>query len=311
MIQAFKLKLKDKVVECLKQNPEQKFTVREIADWIFKTYPDDCQQKKNRSEKLRDRDNDALVGQIAGEITSLLIRERPPEIKTIECWPRKYYYTESSDSAEIDFAESTASTSAAVTNGVVITEHNLYPILRKFLREKLKIDSMRINEKHSSNSHGAGGNEWLYPDVVGMENLSQDWHREIKDCVKQYADKKTKLWSFEVKKWIDRSNVRKVFFQAVSNSSWANFGYLVAIGIREAALKELRILVSLHGIGVIKLNADNPSESQIMIPAKERNDIDWNIANRLANENRDFLNYIKSVREFYQTGKVHRENWDQ
>ena len=123
--------------------------------------------------------------------------------------------------------------------------------------------------------------------------------------------KRTKLWSFEVKILINRSNVRKRFFQAVSNSSWANFGYLVASEIEGTdTLKELRILVSLHGIGVIKLNAENPSESQIIIPAKERNDIDWNTANRLTEENRDFLNYIKLVCQFYQTGKVHRENWD-
>jgi hypothetical protein len=29
----------------------------------------------------------------------------------------------------------------------------------------------------------------------------------------------------------NRSNVRECFFQAVSNSSWANFGYLVAAEI--------------------------------------------------------------------------------
>ena len=143
-----------------------------------------------------------------------------------------------------------------------------------------------------------------------MENLSQDWHREIKDCVKQYADKKTKLWSFEVKVLINRSNVREVFFQAVSNSSWANFGYLVASEIEGAdTLKELRILSSLDGIGFIRLDAENPSESQVMIPAKERMDIDWNTANRLAEENKVFLDYIKLIRQFYQTGDVRITDW--
>lgn len=144
-----------------------------------------------------------------------------------------------------------------------------------------------------------------------MEDLSQDWHREIKDCVKQYADKKTKLWSFEVKVLINRSNVREVFFQAVSNSSWANYGYLVASEIEGAdTLKELRMLSSLHGIGFIRLDAENPSESQVMIPAKERIDIDWNAANRLAEENKDFLDYIKLVRQFYQTGDISNAGWD-
>lgn len=190
-------------------------------------------------------------------------------------------------------------------------EHDLYPILSEFLWSELELYSKRIDEKRSRNSRGAGGNKWLYPDLVGMENLSGEWHREIKDCVKQYADKKTKLWSFEVKILINRSNVREVFFQTVSNSSWANFGYLVASEIEGAdTLKELRMLASLHGIGFIRLDAENPSESQIIIPAKERSEIDWNTANRLTEENKDFLDYIKLIRQFYQTGEIRQSDWD-
>ena len=83
--------------------------------------------------------------------------------------------------------------------------------------------------------------------------------RRCKDCVNQYSDKRTKLWSFEVKLLINRSNVRECFFQSVSNSSWSNFGYLVAAEIEgQDTLKELRMLFAAHGIGLIKLDADNP-----------------------------------------------------
>ena len=309
------LKLTDKIVAFLEQNPERKFTAREIAKWIFETYPDECRQKQKRSKATKTPlDNDTmLLQQIIAEIGSQRssLQKKNLKIKRIESWPRKYYYTESSDSAEIDLAESNTLTSADATDGITIKEHDLYPVLAEFLWSELKIHGKRIDEKHSSNSRGAGGNKWLYPDLVGMEDLSQDWHREIKDCVQQYADKKTKLWSFEVKILINRSNVRKVFFQAVSNSSWANFGYLVASEIEGTnTLKELRMLASLHGIGFIKLDAENPSESQIMIPAKERNEIDWDTANRLTEENKDFLGYIELVRQFYQTGKVRRADWD-
>ena len=75
-------------------------------------------------------------------------------------------------------------------------------------------------------------------------------------------------------------------------------------------LKELRILASLHGIGFIRLDADNPSESEIVIPAKEKEDIDWQIANRLAQENKDFRQYVKLVRQFYQTGEARASDWD-
>lgn len=148
-------------------------------------------------------------------------------------------------------------------------------------------------------------------DVVGMENLGEDWHQEVRDCVRQYADKRTKLWSFESKLLINRSNVRECFFQAVSNSSWANFGYLVAAEIGGTdTLKELRMLFAAHGIGFIKLDVDNPADSQVLIPARERDEIDWDMANRLATENRDFLEYVKLVKQFYQTGEARAADWD-
>jgi hypothetical protein len=177
--------------------------------------------------------------------------------------------------------------------------------------EEFGVYSKRVDEKRSSNKRGPNGNRWLYPDVVGMEDLGAEWHQEVRDCVNQYSDKRTKLWSFEAKLLINRSNVRECFFQAVSNSSWANFGYLVAAEIEgQDTLKELRMLFAAHGIGLIKLDADNPAESQVLIPARERDEIDWDMANRLATENRDFLDYVKLVKQFYQTGEARLADWD-
>jgi len=184
-------------------------------------------------------------------------------------------------------------------------------LLSLYLWEEFGIYSKRVDEKRSSNKRGPNGNRWLYPDVVGMEDLGADWHQEVRDCVNQYSDKRTKLWSFEAKLLINRSNVRECFFQAVSNSSWANFGYLVAAELEgQDTLKELRMLFAAHGIGLIKLDADNPAESQVLIPARERDEIDWDMANRLATENRDFLDYVKLVKQFYQTGEARQVDWD-
>jgi hypothetical protein len=66
------------------------------------------------------------------------------------------------------------------------------------------------------------------------------------------------------KKELNSSNIRSSFFQAVSNSSWANEGYLVATSISTSEVEEeLRMLSALHGIGVILLNPENPTESEI------------------------------------------------
>lgn len=300
---AQKLSLTKKSFEFLQQNPEQEFTAQEIAGWIFKTYPEDCRKKLERSTVLYDET--ALLRQIAAEIGPPL--QDYSEIKTTEGRPRGYYFTVSPDSAEIDQAEISETSPASKTK-----EHDLYPILSKFLRAELGIRSKHIDEKTSSNSQGPDGNKHLHPDLVGMEVLiSGDWHPEIKLCVEQYGYKKIKLWSFEVKQRINRSNVREAFFQAVSNSSWANFGYLAASKLTgRDTLKELRMLASLHGIGFIQLNAESASESQILIPAKERSEIDWDTANRLTQENKNFREYIKLIYEFHRTERIREADWD-
>ncbi len=307
-----KFNLGTKVFEYLKENSEKKFTAREVATWIHETFPEYIERKKNSSKAtvIPLNDDDAVIQQVVAEISSQRprLQKKYPELKTTEGRPRKYYYTDSSDSAEVEKAENN---SLLQNNSASLKEHDLYPMLSEFLVSQLEVYSKRIDEKRSKNSHGPRGNKWLYPDVVGLEDLSEGWNREIKDCVKEYSDKKTKLWSFEVKILVNRSNIREVFFQAVSNSSWANFGYLVASELEGTdTLKELRILSSLHGIGFILLNSENPSESEITIPAKEKLDVDWNTANRLAMENKDFIEYIKNVRQFYQTGEIRIRDWD-
>ena len=299
------------VLGYLKNQAEQKLTAREIAEWIFLSFPEECQAKKLSSQFVST--DVELVQQLIAEISSLRprLQKKHPELKTTEGRPRKYYYSEKSDSAEVSAAESSPIAPVTSTSDPKLGEHALYPLLSTYVWEEFEVFSKRIDEKRSSNKRGPNGNRWLYPDLVGMEDLGAEWHQEVRDCVNQYSDKRTKLWSFEVKLLINRSNVRECFFQSVSNSSWSNFGYLVAAEIEgQDTLKELRMLFAAHGIGLIKLDVENPSESQVLIPARERGEIDWDTANRLATENKDFLEYVKLVKQFYQTGEARLADWD-
>jgi hypothetical protein len=307
------LNLAKAILDCLKQRPDEKLSARQIAEWIFQTYPAECQEKKTNSRSNYIKTDADLVQQLVAEVASRrpYLQRREPNLKTTEGRPRKYYYSTMSDVAEVSAAENIDVAPVADTAQVKLDEHALYPLLSLYLWEELGVYSKRIEEKRSSNKRGPNGNRWLYPDLVGMEDLGAEWHQEVRDCVNQYADKRTKLWSFEVKLLINRSNVRECFFQAVSNSSWANFGYLVAAEIEgQETMKELRMLFGAHGIGLIKLDVDNPAESQVLIPARERDKIDWDMANRLGNENPDFLEYLKLIKQFYQTGEARLADWD-
>lgn len=45
------LNLAKAVIGYLKERPEEKFTARQIAEWVFATYPDECQEKRaNRAD---------------------------------------------------------------------------------------------------------------------------------------------------------------------------------------------------------------------------------------------------------------------
>lgn len=303
------LNLGKRFIDYLQANTGRSFTAREVAQWIFAQFPKECAEKKAASSALTS--DDELVQQLVAEISGSRPRwqKMHPALKTTEERPRRYYWSEKDASAEVEAAE-TQSVMPLQGAGDKLSEQDLYPRLGDYLRSAQEVFAMRIDEKRSSNKSGSGANEWLHPDMVGLEDLSCDWTRALKDCVGVMAERRARLWSFEAKLLLNRSNVRKSYFQAVSNSSWSNFGYLVAAVIEgDGTMKELRMLAATHGIGVIQLDTENPAESQILIPARERTEIDWEMCNRLAEENSDFVDYLAKVRRFYQTGEVNPNDW--
>lgn len=307
------LNLRQRVIERLQSQPDTQHTARELAQWIFEQFPTECAVKKAGSGSHIQTDAD-LVQQLAAEIAGSRPRwqKQQPQLKTTEGRPRHYYWSELDANAEVAAAEGLSPEVAELPESSRLREHALYPLLAQYLlSEEQCVNAMRINEKRSSNRAGSGGNEWLHPDLVGLENLTADWTANVRECVRVLGERRARLWSFEVKLLLNRSNARKCFFQTVSNSSWAHFGYLVAATVEgDGTLKELRMLAAAHGIGVIQLDVENPTESQILIPARERSDIDWDMCNRLSEENSDFAEFLGRVRRFHQTGELTAKEWE-
>lgn len=300
------LKLRKRVIEALSSRPGEKLKAREIATWICEKYPEEAAAKLHASASLKNQTD--LLNQLVAEIGSCRPQwqKMHPEFRTAEgIKPRLYYWTSKSEEDEVEEAELEGEALLPGSDEPKIREHDLYPMLIEFMFAEQGVHGYRIDERKSSNSRGPGGNKWLFPDVVGIENLTDGLDPEVVAAIRESRDKRLRLWSFEVKILINRSNARETYFQAVSNSSWANLGYLVAAEIEGAdTLKELRILYAMHGIGLIKLDAANPAESQILIPARERHDLEWAMCSRLSRENRDFSAFMKRVRQFFQTGDL-------
>ncbi|APE03100.1 HrgA protein [Alteromonas mediterranea] len=296
------------IIDTLKDNKDKKFTARELAKLFVERYPTELAKK--RSNPRYDSD-DKFIAQLAAEIGGERIvraKQQCPNIATREKpRPRLYYWND--DPTVISVANDDQDKELESSESSFL-EHDLYPMLIEFLNKDMGLYCQRIDERRSINTQGSGGNHWLHPDIVALEPLDQLWNESVRTCVRHGNDKSVRLWSFEVKKELTRGNVRKCFFQAVSNSSWANYGYLVATSMASGVEPELQMLCSLHGIGVLLLDIEDLYNSQILIPAKEKMNVDWLSANRIVAENIDFTNYIEQVGIYHQTGKLILSAWN-
>ncbi|OOQ06497.1 HTH domain-containing protein [Helicobacter pylori] len=185
-------------------------------------------------------------------------------------------------------------------------ERDLHPLLVKFLYENpdFNLQCKTIyHEKCKKDKKGKG--EWNYPDIVGVYFPQNDRHKNYKietlEFLHYTGQNSYKLFSFELKKELSFSNLKASYFQAVSNSSWANEGYLVVFDIDDEVLNELRRLNQSFGIGVIKLESEI-SNSKILLPAKER-EIDMQTLNMLIdNSPEDFEPFIKDINKQIKAG---------
>lgn len=186
-------------------------------------------------------------------------------------------------------------------------ERDLHPILVSFAYgdTHFKANLKTIFHENSAKTT-KGQNEWLHPDLVGVYFPFRNYKNETLEMQHHLSISSIKLFSFEMKITLNFGNLRQSFFQTVSNSSWANEGYLVALNIDdEPTFKdELRRLNNAFGIGIIKLNAENVFESEILFPSKINTEIDWDTVNRLSTENKDFSDFLKLITEDCKLGKV-------
>lgn len=188
-------------------------------------------------------------------------------------------------------------------------EKDLHPFLAHFAYYSLNCHCKTIN--HSTSDKKSFG-EWVHPDMVGCIFPIDKWDNEVLELSSAIGNTSVRFLSFELKKEINLSNLRESFFQTVSNSSWANESYLVAAEISENEdfLSEIARLSSSFGIGVIKLDVEEPNSSLIRFPAKVRENLDWETINKLAVMNKDFNVFVKRIRNDLKSNEIRKEKYD-
>lgn len=233
------------------------------------------------------------------------IRNGDSRVKRIKQQGGTYSYYLSKNEQEISIEIlSGESSSESGTNSVAETgaayksskekgyeERDLHKLLCSYLKS---IDTYSKTVFHEQ-SNGKDSNQiWTHPDMVGIKflnlqtNASQNFLKSI-NKVDTF-----KMSSYELKKEITSdSELKKGFFQAVSNSSWANYGYLVAFEFSDSLQDEMARLNQSFGIGIIELNP-NPYRSKVLFPAAYR-DLDFKTIDKLCKINRDFNRFIEQT----------------
>lgn len=153
---------------------------------------------------------------------------------------------------------------------------------------------------------------WVHPDIVGVEIERFENETTLSILKAVEPSEIVKIYSFELKRSIDSDNqLKQYFFQALSNSNWANYGYLVTYEISESLNDEMSRLNEAFGIGIIKMDA---REIQVLYPARERK-LDYNAIEKLNSINPNFKEFISHVakiitasKEWFSPAKLSLEN---
>ena len=182
------------------------------------------------------------------------------------------------------------------------SERDLHPLLTRFVfaNDSFKAYTKTIYHESSIKTK-KGMDKWLYPDIVGVSFEYKDYQKELNKFIGKFSSLPIKIYAFEMKKHLSVSSFREYYFQAVSNSSWANEGYLVALDIDESDEELMDLMKRLSysfGIGVISLNSQNVDESVILARAEFRENLDYSVMNELSMKNPDFKKFLESVEEF-------------
>ncbi|MBR4744994.1 MAG: HrgA protein [Oscillospiraceae bacterium] len=186
-------------------------------------------------------------------------------------------------------------------------ERDLHPVLVKYVYGNSHFSCFTKTIYHEVGKKTIkNADKWSYPDLIGIYFPFHDYNELTLSTLEIFNEKSYKVFSFEMKKSIYLSNLREYYFQAVSNSSWANEGYLVApeISDDEDFLSEVSLLNSAFGIGVIKLNIQFPEQSEILFYAKPHVNLDINMLDKLIVKNSNVKQIFTTVRESSQLARI-------
>ena len=175
-----------------------------------------------------------------------------------------------------------------------ILEEDLHIPLTKYLYS-MKIYSKTINA-NATDVNLKGKMKWGTPDIIAV-TFKDYINKSVLKLFNYINLPTTEIYAYELKLKLTLGNLTEYYFQALSNSGWANEAWLVAMEINENdidLMEEIKRLNQSFGVGIIRLDYNNPEDSEILFSAKKRNDLDIDTMHKLCN-NRQFQDFIDDV----------------
>ena len=180
-----------------------------------------------------------------------------------------------------------------------ILEEDLHTPLTKYLYS-MKIYSKTINA-NATDVNLKGKMKWGTPDIVGV-TFKDYINKSVLELFNHINLPTTEIYAYELKLKITLGSLTEYYFQALSNSGWANEAWLAAMEIDEnnydELMEEMKRLNQSFGVGIMKLNYDNPEDSEILFSAQKRNYLDIDTMHKLC-YNRQFQDFINDINEIF------------
>jgi len=186
-------------------------------------------------------------------------------------------------------------------------EKDMHPLLVKYIKEDTNFKAFSKTINHSSTK-----NKWEHPNIIAVKKNFY-YSNTLRNFINDNTTETPEIFSFQLNLKLDLMNLREYYFQAVSNSSWANEGYLVTMEIdsfkKHIILEELKRLHSSFGIGVIVLNKDDLQDSKILFRSKKREEIDIEYLKKMleVNANQDFVDFFEAIDTQIKSAKQETE----
>jgi len=232
-----------------------------------------------------------------------------PNFRYVGTRPKRFYIPGVTPEESLNFDEEEVLEKEEKVKKIGYKEKDLHQVLAYYIRNHLGAYPKTLNHSKSRKKEFGA---WVHPDMVACYFPQNHWKHDVYDLSQLMGDAQIGLYSFELKTHLSFGNLRESFFQAVSNSSWAHHGYLVAaeIKIDRDFLIELERLSNSFGIGVIHLDLEDPDSSEEIFSAEERDFVDWDTVDKLM-MNADFRDFIARVKNDISSKEVRDEKYDE